>query len=104
MTRPNECPTCGKPLSSDRPAGQCVHCLLQLGLSEVAEPAAATTVAEKPGDHIGAYRLIEVLGEGGCGKVYLAEQEKPVRRHVALKIIKLGMDTAQFIARFEAER
>ena len=53
---------------------------------------------------IGPYKLIERLGEGGCGAVYLAEQEKPVRRQVAFKIIKLGMDTKSFIARFNAER
>src|SRR5579872_7294989 len=47
---------------------------------------------------------IEQIGEGGCGVVYMAEQEGPVRRRVALKVIKLGMDTKQVIARFEAER
>jgi serine/threonine protein kinase/tetratricopeptide (TPR) repeat protein len=60
--------------------------------------------AEGPGDRIGRYRLIEKVGEGGCGVVYMAEQEEPVRRRVALKIIKLGMDTKQVVARFEAER
>jgi serine/threonine protein kinase len=59
---------------------------------------------EALGTRIGPYRLIEPLGQGGCGVVYLAEQEKPVRRQVALKIIKLGMDTKSVIARFEAER
>src|SRR5207249_1671344 len=52
----------------------------------------------------GRYKLLEQIGEGGCGIVYVAEQEEPVRRRVALKIIKLGMDTKQVIARFEAER
>jgi len=61
-------------------------------------------VTEKPGDRIGRYRLLEQIGEGGCGVVYMAEQEEPVRRRVALKVIKLGMDTKQVIARFEAER
>lgn len=56
------------------------------------------------GTVIGRYKLLEVIGEGGFGTVYMAEQEKPVRRKVALKIIKLGMDTRQVIARFEAER
>src|SRR5689334_14257201 len=60
--------------------------------------------AEKAGDKIGRYKLLEQIGEGGCGVVYVAEQEEPVRRRVALKIIKLGMDTKQVIARFEAER
>jgi serine/threonine protein kinase/tetratricopeptide (TPR) repeat protein len=61
-------------------------------------------IAEGPGTVIGPYRLVRQLGEGGFGVVYLAEQEEPVRRQVALKIIKLGMDTRQVIARFEAER
>jgi serine/threonine protein kinase/tetratricopeptide (TPR) repeat protein len=60
--------------------------------------------AEKPGDKIGRYKLLQQIGEGGCGVVYMAEQEEPVRRRVALKVIKLGMDTQQVIARFEAER
>ncbi len=60
--------------------------------------------AEGPGITIGRYKLLQQIGEGGFGSVYMAEQEKPVRRKVALKIIKLGMDTRQVIARFEAER
>jgi len=59
---------------------------------------------EKPGDRIGRYTLREQIGEGGCGVVYAAEQEEPVRRKVALKVIKLGMDTKNVVARFEAER
>ena len=59
---------------------------------------------EKLGDKIGHYRLREKIGEGGCGIVYVAEQEEPVRRKVALKVIKLGMDTREVVARFEAER
>src|ERR1039458_2910357 len=61
-------------------------------------------VTEKAGDKIGRYKLREQIGEGGCGVVYVAEQEEPVRRRVALKVIKLGMDTRQVVARFEAER
>jgi serine/threonine protein kinase len=61
-------------------------------------------IVEQPGDTIGAYRLVEQIGEGGFGVVFLADQERPVRRRVALKIIKPGMDTRQVIARFEAER
>jgi serine/threonine protein kinase/WD40 repeat protein len=61
-------------------------------------------VAEKPCDWIGPYKLREKVGEGGCGVVYVAEQEQPVRRRIALKVIKLGMDTKSVIARFEAER
>jgi len=56
------------------------------------------------GHTLGRYKLLEQIGEGGCGVVYVAEQEQPVHRRVALKIIKLGMDTKQVIARFEAER
>ena len=56
------------------------------------------------GSKIGPYKLLQKIGEGGCGVVYMAEQEKPVRRRVALKVIKLGMDTKNVIARFEAER
>jgi WD40 repeat protein/serine/threonine protein kinase len=59
---------------------------------------------EKAGDKIGRYKLLQQIGEGGCGVVYMADQEEPVRRRVALKIIKLGMDTKSVIARFEAER
>jgi WD40 repeat protein/serine/threonine protein kinase len=60
--------------------------------------------SEQPGDRIGRYKLLQQIGEGGCGVVYMAEQEEPVRRRVALKVIKLGMDTKSVIARFEAER
>ena len=65
---------------------------------------AVARITEKPGDRIGRYKLLQQLGEGGCGVVYMAEQEEPVRRRVALKVIKLGMDTKSVIARFEAER
>jgi len=69
-------------------------------------PALHPTVPpiEKPGDRIGRYKLLQQIGEGGCGMVYMAEQEEPVFRRVALKVIKLGMDTQSVIARFEAER
>ncbi len=65
---------------------------------------ARLSALEKPGDRIGRYKLLQQIGEGGCGVVYMAEQEEPVRRQVALKVIKLGMDTKSVIARFEAER
>ncbi len=61
-------------------------------------------ISEGPGTVIGRYKLLERIGEGGMAVVYMAEQERPIRRKVALKIIKLGMDTRQVIARFEAER
>jgi serine/threonine protein kinase len=66
--------------------------------------AASTYVTGAPGTMIGRYRLLQKIGEGGMGVVYMAEQRDPVVRKVALKIIKLGMDTRQVIARFEAER
>jgi len=59
---------------------------------------------EKPGATIGPYKLLQQVGEGGMGVVYMAEQTEPVQRRVALKIIKPGMDTRQVIARFEADR
>jgi len=64
----------------------------------------APSLTEQPGDMIGRYNLRQKIGEGGCGVVYMAQQAEPVRRKVALKIIKLGMDTKQVVARFEAER
>ncbi len=62
------------------------------------------SLAPGPGAEIGPYKLISILGEGGYGMVYLAEQRKPVRRQVALKIVKPGMDTKEVLVRFEAER
>jgi eukaryotic-like serine/threonine-protein kinase len=59
---------------------------------------------EAVGKTIGRYKILEKVGEGGCGVVYVAEQTEPVRRRVALKVIKLGMDTKAVVARFEAER
>jgi hypothetical protein len=68
------------------------------------ESGPETSIGEKRGDRIGRYKLLEQIGEGGCGVVYMAAQEEPVRRRVALKIVKPGMDTKSVIARFEAER
>jgi hypothetical protein len=65
---------------------------------------ASLTLSEGPGTVIDRYKLLERIGEGGMAVVYMAEQERPIRRKVALKVIKLGMDTRQVIARFEAER
>jgi WD40 repeat protein len=78
----------------------------------LAEPALTETLSDctplkaehGPGTVIGRYKLLQQIGEGGCGVVYMAEQEEPVRRRVAVKVIKLGMDTKNVIARFEAER
>jgi hypothetical protein len=69
------------------------------------EPAShAPVIAELPGTEIGLYKLLEQIGEGGMGTVYMAQQTKPVRRKVALKVIKPGMDTRQVVARFAAEQ
>jgi tetratricopeptide (TPR) repeat protein len=77
-------------------------------LERPAVPAQATVdepaPSERPGTLIGPYRLMEEIGEGGMGLVFVAEQQQPVRRKVALKVIKPGMDTRQVVARFEAER
>jgi WD40 repeat protein/serine/threonine protein kinase len=69
-------------------------------IGRVDEPS----VSEQPGRAIGPYKLLEQIGEGGFGVVFMAEQERPVRRKVALKVIKPGMDTKQVVTRFEAER
>src|SRR5262249_16510035 len=90
-----------------------VEALLQahetsLGLLDAPEAAAPTIdhpgLTEQPGALIGPYKLLQQIGEGGMGTVWMAEQTRPMRRKVALKIIKPGMDTRQVLARFEAER
>src|ERR1022692_619702 len=86
----------GNPSSKQRVSGT--------GASEEAANRAEDAFAEHPGSRIGPYKLLQRIGEGGGGVVYMAEQEKPVRRRVALKAIKLGMDTKSVIGRFEAER
>ncbi len=77
---------------------------LGLGPTVVGVTKADPVLTEKPGTQIGPYKLLQQIGEGGMGVVYMAEQKVPVERRVALKIIKPGMDTRQVIARFEAER
>ena len=74
------------------------------GLDPAATVEASASHSERPGDTIDRYKLMEQIGEGGFGVVYVAEQKEPVKRRVALKIIKLGMDTRSVMARFEAER
>jgi WD40 repeat protein/tRNA A-37 threonylcarbamoyl transferase component Bud32 len=72
---------------------------------EFVEPTAPLTPpAEAPAQMLGRYKLLEKIGEGGFGEVWMAEQREPVKRRVALKVIKLGMDSRQIVARFEAER
>jgi tetratricopeptide (TPR) repeat protein len=103
MATTRQCAECGTRLPGDIPEGACPVCALQGALELPADPSTAE-VTEKPGDRIGRYKLLEKIGEGGYGIVYMAEQAEPIRRRVALKVVKLGMDTKQVIARFEAER
>jgi non-specific serine/threonine protein kinase/serine/threonine-protein kinase len=83
--------------------GQCPGCLLRIGLDAGPIGIAAAVALNAPAV-VGPYRIVEKLGEGGMGVVYLAEQDTPLRRRVALKLIKLGLDTRQVISRFESER
>ena len=93
-------------------AGEAGSFLEQPAVAEIDTPAldgtwersAEAGTATPPGSVIGSYRLVEVLGEGGMGTVYLAEQTEPVKRQVALKLIKRGMDSKSVLVRFEAER
>ena len=78
--------------------------LEEAAVSELQATIRTAPLTERPGDRIGRYKLLEKIGEGGCGVVYVAKQTEPVRRRVALKIVKLGMDTKDVVARFEAER
>src|SRR5215472_10131298 len=123
MSKPtvsHRCGKCGAPLSECGPDGLCAACMLECAIepepSQRTAPAAAGIPAsaqsaaksrpeeETHGSTIGRYELLEKIGEGGFGVVYVAEQREPVKRRVALKIIKLGMDTKQVVARFAAER
>jgi serine/threonine protein kinase len=99
--------------AGDEPLQQRVQTLLHAHdnpgsfLAQQPPPLAVTTddpIRERPGTMIGPYKLMEQIGEGGMGLVFVAEQQQPVRRKVALKVIKPGMDTRQVVARFEAER
>jgi len=104
MSIASQCPECGAALPENF-SGGCPVCALRGALALSGASAEAEVVmAEKPMDWIGRYKLLQKIGEGGMGTVWMAEQEEPIRRGVALKIIKLGMDTKQVIGRFEAER
>src|SRR5712691_2668407 len=107
MIEERTCEECGALLPGNAPEGLCPRCLAAMGMQLVPEETKTVTLAgavEQAGDRIGRYKLLQRIGEGGCGVVYMAEQHEPVRRRVALKVIKLGMDTRQVVARFEAER
>ncbi|MGD2084312.1 MAG: serine/threonine-protein kinase, partial [Chromatiales bacterium] len=94
-TGPHVCPECGATLQTSD--GRCSTCLLALGLDEPGEEEAAPGEPER-------FRILRTLGEGGMGTVYLAEQTEPVRRRVALKVIKRGMDSREVLRRFDGER
>jgi serine/threonine protein kinase/WD40 repeat protein len=114
MNNSPTCPECGTPLAQGNRSGMCPACLLQAAMGgdstlhqvpgEGGAAQSPPALSEHPGTRIGHYKLLEQIGEGGFGIVWMAEQEEPVRRRVALKIIKLGMDTREVVARFEAER
>src|SRR5436305_1228608 len=101
---------CEAALGSDDPAGLCPQCLIQgaFDTSVCADEPRAQTIHTVTGaagdDDFGRYHILRSLGEGGMGTVYLAEQREPIRRRVALKVVKLGMDTVQVLARFANER
>jgi len=102
------CPQCGAILALDSVEGLCPKCLL--GLAMISEtgtleaPRIIDDAEARIEQQFGVYRIARLLGEGGMGTVYLAEQQHPVRRQVALKVIKLGMSTTEVMARFDSER
>ncbi len=111
------CAICGQLLPTGSAQGQCPQCLLKAALEPLETPTEAVqeeqgatrkvtgqTQDSMEGKHIGRYKLLQEIGEGGFGIVYLAQQTEPVKRRVALKVIKPGMDTREVVARFEAER
>jgi len=105
MAKENRCLKCGAQMPTDAPEGLCPKCLMKGVMGkEDADVTLESPRIEGPGTTIGRYKLLELIGEGGMGLVYLAEQQEPIRRRAALKIVKLGMDTKQVIARFEAEK
>lgn len=124
MAENRKCQQCGADLPAHSPAGLCPACLLQIGLGQTAPDAkqcsegsgqdvapkptirldASSIVAgDKSGYRIGPYKLLQQIGEGGMGTVWMAEQQNPYRR-VAIKLVKIGMDTKQVLARFHAEQ
>jgi serine/threonine protein kinase len=103
------CPQCGKQSGAGDPAGLCPKCLIlgafdsSIGVEKSATQT-ITPAAAAGDDDFGRYQILRPVGEGGMGTVYLAQQLEPIHRRVALKVVKLGMDTAQVLARFNNER
>jgi WD40 repeat protein/serine/threonine protein kinase len=91
-------------LAANSAAGEFLHQPAPIAAGAAQKTMFIPPLSEKTGTRIGRYKLLEQIGEGGFGVVWMAEQEEPVRRRVALKLIKLGMDTREVVARFEAER
>src|SRR5262249_48598813 len=77
---------------------------IHIGATEAPAATIKQPLCELPGTVIGPYKLLEMIGEGGMGTVWMAEQKEPIHRRVAVKVIKAGMDSKQVLARFEAER
>src|SRR3984957_2382177 len=104
------CPQCDAELSPGDPAGLCPQCLIlgafdsSLGADEPKTQTLHRATAIAADEDFVRYHVVRQLGEGGMGTVYLAEQREPFRRRVALKVVKLGMDTSQVLARFANER
>jgi eukaryotic-like serine/threonine-protein kinase len=108
------CPRCEAEVSLDDPAGLCPQCLIQaaiggafessVGLDESGTQTIDAATAEAGGDDFGRYKIVRPIGEGGMGTVYLAEQRDPIRRLVAIKVVKLGLDASEVLARFDNER
>src|SRR5262245_438359 len=104
MTSNQTCSRCGSVLAGRMFQGLCSACLFQVMLEPVEHGEPASRAAEGLATLSGRYRLREIIGEGGFGTVHVAEQLEPVRRQVAVKILKPGMDSRRVITRFEAER
>src|SRR6266436_4853441 len=107
MSEKRTCPVCGAELPSD---DVCVPCHLRLAVSEQEIPEdnsqkstiyISPPLTEKPSDRIGPYKLLQQIGEGGMGAVWMAERTEPFQHRIALKVIKPGMDSSQVLARFE---
>src|SRR4051812_35366148 len=100
-----QCARCRVGLAAFAAENLCPGCLLEAGLrSDLPAEDSLPVSSETLGTCIGPYKLLQLLGEGGMGSVWMAEQTEPVRRKVALKVIKPGMNSANVLARFEAER